>query len=240
MREGAGNVVSYDIVLAGDMLRIDADRGANLHRRKNSEEGAAHNGSSSGGPLQAAQRGHAVRLEQGNRMSAGREVRDLLGGDDGSGVHEDDDRELQGNRARLGIVTFKQVALGGPSPELQERRKGIRKGRGDGGHRLGGRAASRPSAGEGSDRGSLPDPRRNRPRQRNEKKSSSRRVVPGVTSTRRARKEKPEITVVSRDDRRHRCGRAEKTQSTERQGEVGTSGCRSRSLATVCVSLFRN
>ena len=94
-REGAGNVVSYDIVLAGDMLRIDADRGANLHRRKNSEEGAAHNGASSGGPLQAAQRGHAVRLEQGNRMSAGREVRDLLGGDDGSGVHEDDDRELQ-------------------------------------------------------------------------------------------------------------------------------------------------
>ena len=32
--------------------------------------------------------------------------------------------------------------------------------------------------------------------------------------------------------------RAEKTQSTERHEEVGTSGCRCRSLATVCVSLI--
>ena len=87
-------------------------------------------------------------------------------------------------------------------------------------------------------RGSLPIPEETDQDKETKEKSSSRRVVPGVTSTRRARKEKPEITVVSRDDRRHRCGRAEKTQSTERQGEVGTSGCRSRSLATVCVSLF--
>ena len=37
--------------------------------------------------------------------------------------------------------------------------------------------------------------------------------------------------------RRRRCGRAEKTQSTERHEEVGTSGCRCRSLATVCAQL---
>ena len=83
-----------------------------------------------------------------------------------------------------------------------------------------------------------PDPRTNRPRE-NEKRARKEESYL-ENEYLRAKRKNLRTPWSAAAIRRRRCGRAEKTQSTERHEEVGTSGCRCRSLATVCVSLRRS